>query len=127
MTISKKHLLQESFFIIALELAYSQSPKSLRGVMMGLYLAMSGFGVYVADALVSIVRRFAADWYPEKLNTGSLEKYFFLLTGIMLLNLVIFLALAVRYKYVAVDSDCSEDEFKDIVNEHEKISNAVSV
>ena len=72
----------------------------------------------MADAVVSIVRRFAADWYPEHLNTGSLEKYFFLLMGLMLLNLVIFLALAVRYKYVAIDSGCSEDEFKDIIHEH---------
>lgn len=72
---------------------------------MGLCLAMLGIGYYVADALVSIVRRSAVEWYPEKLDTGSLEKYFFLLMGIMVLNFIIFLAIAVRYEYVATDDN----------------------
>ena len=99
-------------FVVVTEFAYSQSPKNLRGVVTGLCLSMIGVGFYFSVALVSIVRSLAADWYPENLNTGSLEKFFFLLVGLMLLNFALFLTLAVRYKYVA-DNDSIKCELKD--------------
>ena len=83
-----------------LEFVYSQSPPELRGVVMGLNLAMIGLGYFLASALASIVKK-ASDgqWYPENLNKGTLEYYMFLLAGLMLLNAAVFLLLAVSYRY----------------------------
>lgn len=82
---------------------------------MGLCLAMIGIGYYLADALVSIVTSAAADWYPtpKNLNSGSLEKYFFLLMGLMLLNSVLYLAVAVRYKYVVRENNGQSQELRE--------------
>ncbi|XP_074619064.1 solute carrier family 15 member 4-like isoform X2 [Acropora palmata] len=86
--------------VTGLEFVYSQSPPELRGVVMGLNLAMIGLGYFLASALASIVKK-ASDgqWYPENLNKGTLEYYMFLLAGLMLLNAAVFLLLAVSYRY----------------------------
>lgn len=87
--------------IPGLAFAYSQSPLYLRGVIMGLNLATIGIGFYVAGALAAIVRK-ATDgsWYPQDLNAGKLENYFFFLAVVMFLNFLVFVYLARRYKYV---------------------------
>jgi len=92
--------LMNCFSFLGLEFAYSQSPVDLRGVVMGLCLAMIGLGYYVAGLLASIVKN-ASDskWYPDDLNDGTLEDYMFLLAGLMLINAAVFLFLAVRYQY----------------------------
>ena len=89
------------FSIPGLAFAYSQSPLYLRGVIMGLNLATIGIGFYVAGALAAIVRK-ATDgsWYPQDLNAGKLENYFFFLAGVIFLNFLVFVYLARKYKYV---------------------------
>lgn len=84
-----------------LAFAYSQSPLYLRGVIMGLNLATIGIGFYVAGALTAIVRK-ATDgsWYPQDLNAGKLENYFFFLAVVIFLNFLVFVYLARRYKYM---------------------------
>ena len=97
------------FCFPGLEFAYSQSPPELRGVVMGLNLAMTGFGFFLASALASIVEK-ASDrqWYPKNLNNGKLECYMFLLAGLMLLNAAVFLLLAVRYRYADHENRAQE-------------------
>ena len=97
-----------------LEFAYSQSPADLRGVVMGVCLAMIGFGYYVASALASIVKH-ASDgtWYPDNLNRGSLEYYMFLLAALMMVNAAVFLWLAMSYRYADYDQPTPESNLKD--------------
>ncbi|XP_022792580.1 solute carrier family 15 member 4-like [Stylophora pistillata] len=87
--------------IPGLAFAYSQSPLYLRGVIMGLNLATIGIGFYVAGALAAIAKR-ASDgsWYPQDLNAGKLENYFFFLAGVMFVNFLLFVFLARKYKYI---------------------------
>lgn len=68
---------------------------------MGLNLATIGIGFYVAGALAAIARK-ATDgsWYPQDLNDGKLENYFFFLAVVMFLNFLVFVYLARKYKYV---------------------------
>ena len=49
-----------------------------------------------------IIDRKATDgsWYPQDLNDGKLENYFFFLAAVMFLNFLVFVFLARRYKYV---------------------------
>ena len=88
------------FCFPGLQFAYSQSPPKLRGVVMGLNLAMISSVFFLASALASIVEKASVGhWYPENLNKGRLEYYMFLLAGLMLLNAAVFLILAVSYRY----------------------------
>lgn len=68
---------------------------------MGLNLATIGIGFYVAGALAAIARKATGgSWYPQDLNDGKLENYFFFLAVVMFLNFLVFVYLARRYKYV---------------------------
>ena len=64
---------------------------------MGVFLAATGVGGYLANLLVAVVN---SDWYPEKdPNQGYMEYFFFLLSGLMMLNFLLFLYIASSYKY----------------------------
>ena len=64
---------------------------------MALFLSASGIGSYIANFVVAIV---SSDWYPEKdPNQGHMEYFFFLLSGLMMLNFLLFLYIASSYKY----------------------------
>ena len=64
---------------------------------MALFLSASGIGSYVANFLVAVVN---SDWYPEKdPNQGHMEYFFFMMSGLMTLNFLLFLLIASSYKY----------------------------
>lgn len=90
--------------ITGLEFAYSQAPQSLQGLVMGAFLVTTALGNYVASVLVVIVRAASNNvWYPsEDPNKGYMEYFFFLLSGLMLINFVVFLYVASSYKYKTV-------------------------
>lgn len=68
---------------------------------MGLNLATIGIGFYVAGALAAIAKNASGDtWYPQDLNDGKLENYFFFLAAVMFLNFLVFVFIARKYKYV---------------------------
>ena len=67
---------------------------------MGMFLVTTGLGNYVSMALVNIVRAIDTNMYPNNLNEGNIERYFFLLSGLMMLNFFIYLKVATDYKYV---------------------------
>ena len=39
-------------------------------------------------------------WFPDEINDGYLEYYFFLLSALMFIDFAIFVVIAKRYKYV---------------------------
>ena len=77
---------------------------------MGAFLVTSALGNYVASVLVIIVRAASNnDWYPSKdPNQGHMEYFFFLLSGLMLINFVVFLYIASSYKYKTVPKRTKE-------------------
>jgi len=68
---------------------------------MGAFLLTSALGNFFASVIVIIVRAASnGDWYPIKdPNHGHMEYFFFLLSGLMLINYVVFLYIASSYKY----------------------------
>ena len=79
-----------------------ESPRYIHGVIIGIYLATIGAGFFLASALVAVVSNLSHfDWYPQDINQGSLENFFFLLSGLMVANFVVFLAVSVRYRYLS--------------------------
>jgi peptide/histidine transporter 3/4 len=91
-----------------LELAYTEAPKSLQGVIMGVFLLTTGLGTYVGAALVAIVNAITeavngveGKWYPDKKYVNKsphLAYYFFLLAGLMFLNFIIYIFVALSFK-----------------------------
>ncbi|XP_070544234.1 solute carrier family 15 member 4-like [Ptychodera flava] len=89
--------------ITGLEFAYSQSPASMQGVVMGMFLLTSGLGSYLGSLLVIIVNAASEPhkWLPdEDINSGYLERFFFLLAVIMLADFFVFIVIAWRYTYI---------------------------
>lgn len=104
--------------VTSMEFAYTQSPPRMRGVIMGIGLAVAGSGFYLAALLVSTVKR-ATDgsWYPADLNSGSLEYFMFLLAGMGILNIAVLICLAVKYQYSNYENE-APDSNKDGCGEH---------
>ena len=77
---------------------------------MGAFLFTCALGNYLASALAIIVRAASSnDWYPSKdPNQGHMEYFFFLLSGLMLINFVVFLYIASSYKYKTVPKRTNE-------------------
>ncbi|XP_077999201.1 solute carrier family 15 member 4-like [Glandiceps talaboti] len=88
--------------ITGLEFAYSQSPPAMQGVVMGMFLLTTGLGSYLGSLLVIIVNAATPDdpWLPDEVNDGYLERFFFLLAILMIVDFVIFVLIAWKYKYV---------------------------
>ena len=89
-----------------LELAFTEAPKSLQGVVTGVYLFSKGLGTMFGAVLVLIINAITGSsdeknkWFPNKtyINKGKLENYFFLLAVLMFLNFVLYVFLAINYK-----------------------------
>ncbi|XP_052070570.1 solute carrier family 15 member 4-like [Mytilus californianus] len=95
--------------ISGLEFAYSQAPVFMQGVCMGLFLATSGIGSYVAELILVIVDAVTGSqppdsWFPDEINDGKTEYLFFLLGILMLIDFVIFAIVAYFYKYRKQDN-----------------------
>ena len=81
--------------IVSNEFFSSQAPKSMKGIVYSLNLVVIGIGCLIATLLQVIV----AEWIQTDLNDGHLEYYFFLVAGIMLVTLILFIPYAGRYAY----------------------------
>ena len=91
-----------------LELAYTEAPKSLQGVIMGVFQLAGGLGNFTGAALVVIVNAITGavngedgKWYPDKKyvnKSPNLAYYFFLLAGLMFLNFIVYIFVAVSFK-----------------------------
>ncbi|KAK4264092.1 hypothetical protein QN277_029427 [Acacia crassicarpa] len=90
-------------FIGQLEFFYDQSPDSMRSLCSALSLLTTSLGNYLSSFIITIVSYLTtqggqAGWIPDNLNEGHLHYFFCLLAGISLLNLLIYLVCATRYK-----------------------------
>ena len=86
---------------------------------MGLNLATSGIGSFVGGILVQIIHSASkqyspyGDWYADDINKGRLDLFFYVLAGLMGVNLLAFCMISVRYEYVSPDMlHQSEEEWQ---------------
>ncbi|KAM4036410.1 solute carrier family 15 member 5 [Anomaloglossus baeobatrachus] len=73
-------------------------PTRIRGVCLALMSMFQAFGCFLGALLIQIT--FSAsegDWFPDDLSCGHLERFFFLLGFVMLLNSVAFWRVSHRY------------------------------
>ncbi|XP_031113776.1 protein NRT1/ PTR FAMILY 8.2-like [Ipomoea triloba] len=91
-------------FIGQLEFFYDQAPDSMRSLCSALSLTTNAIGNYLSSFLVTIVtnittRNGKPGWLANNLNYGHLDYFFWLLAGLSVMNLGVFLVVANMYTY----------------------------
>ncbi|XP_058209475.1 protein NRT1/ PTR FAMILY 3.1-like [Rhododendron vialii] len=88
-----------------LEFLYDQSPESMRSTAAALYWTAISIGNYIGTLMVSLIHEYTGkgkkgNWLPDRnLNRGRLENYYWLVSGIQVLNLVYYVICAWFYRY----------------------------
>jgi solute carrier family 15 (peptide/histidine transporter), member 3/4 len=86
------------------EFAYEQSPHAMRSSCQACSLVMVTLGNYLVSVMLrlmdsaTLVGRGRHGWIPDNLNEGRLDRLFWLMAGLQLLNLLAFAYCATRYK-----------------------------
>ncbi|XP_024967224.1 protein NRT1/ PTR FAMILY 8.2-like [Cynara cardunculus var. scolymus] len=91
-------------FIGQLEFFYEQAPDSMRSLCAALQLTITALGNYLSAFLVTIVTVISTQggspgWITDNLNYGHLDYFFWLLAGLSVVNLGVFITLAKRHTY----------------------------
>ncbi|CAL5210360.1 unnamed protein product [Lathyrus oleraceus] len=105
-------------YVGQLEFFNGQAPDGIKSFGSSLCMASISLGNYVSSMLVNMIMEFTArgqekGWIPENLNKGHMDRFFFLLAGIVAFDFVIYLFCANRYKNINVQGDQQELEFDD--------------
>ncbi|CAL0323517.1 unnamed protein product [Lupinus luteus] len=114
------HGVAEVFMMVGhLEFLFQQAPESMRSTATALNSITSGIGNYLGTLLVSLVHKYSGkerNWLPDRnLNKGRLENYYWLASGIQVINLIYYLICARYYNYKSVEEICDpnkEEELK---------------
>ena len=79
-----------------------QAPDVMRSCCTALALVATALGGYFSAALLVAVNRYTT-WLDDLMHGSRLDLYFVLLAGVMLLNTLVFVAVAMRYQYKVVE------------------------
>ncbi|KAF0883812.1 solute carrier family 15 member 5 [Crocuta crocuta] len=73
-------------------------PSTIRGTSMNFLTLFNGFGCFMGALLVELVYHISeGNWFPNTLNKGNLESFFFFLASLTLLNVLGFWSVSQRY------------------------------
>ena len=104
-------------FVGLLEFLYDQSPESMRSTAAALYWIAISMGNYIGTLMVSLVHKYSgkkSNWLPDRnLNRGRLEYYYWLVSGIQVINLLYYVICSWLYTYKPleeVSEICEEDK-----------------
>jgi dipeptide/tripeptide permease len=81
--------------IVALKVAYIQAPRQFKSVSMGILYMFNALGTLLAAAillLTQLITYYAFDghgWICQDLNIGQMYYYFFVVCGLMLVNMIV--------------------------------------
>ncbi|XVF37846.1 hypothetical protein REPUB_Repub20aG0046100 [Reevesia pubescens] len=108
------HGVAEVFMSVGhLEFLYDQSPESMRSTAAALYWVTISLGNYIGTLLVSLVHKYTGEngnWLPNRnLNRGRLDYYYWLVSGIQVVNLVYYIICAWFYTYKPLEEVKEED------------------
>ncbi|XP_068649247.1 protein NRT1/ PTR FAMILY 7.2-like [Aristolochia californica] len=96
-------------YVGQLEFFNGQAPDGIKSIGSSLCMASISLGNYVSSLLVSVVmgittRGSSTGWIPENLNSGHLDRFFFLLAGLSAVDFIFYVLCAKWYKYIDLDS-----------------------
>ncbi|XP_077024045.1 solute carrier family 15 member 5 [Tamandua tetradactyla] len=79
-------------------IAYRFVPSNVRGTSMNFLTLFNGLGCFTGALLVELVYLISeGNWFPNTLNKGNLESFFFFLASLTLLNVLGFWSVSQRY------------------------------
>ncbi|KAF4391397.1 hypothetical protein F8388_008008 [Cannabis sativa] len=119
------HGVAEVFMSVGhIEFLYDQSPESMRSTAAALYWITISIGNYVGTLVVTLVHHYTGsgddNWVPDRnLNRGKLENYYFLVSGIQVVNLVYYVACASFYSYKPLEEVIIKEEDVELKNDEE--------
>ncbi|KAK1552294.1 hypothetical protein Q3G72_014046 [Acer saccharum] len=120
------HGVAEVFMSVGhLEFLYDQSPESMRSSAAALYWVAISIGNYIGTLMVTLVHKYTGkehNWLPDRnLNRGRLEYYYWLVSGIQVINLIYYVLCAWFYTYKPLEEAISkeEEEEEEDVDHHE--------
>jgi len=102
-----------SFYLTGFqEYFYDQVPDSMRSLGMALYISGFGVGYLLSSFIITIVDHVTGkngkSWIAKDINSSRLDKFYWLLAGLNVLNLFLFVLFAKRYTYKTVHSKATE-------------------
>jgi len=104
--------------ITSLEFFYSQAPVTMRSAVQSLNLLTTSLGSLIIVPIVYLVNiNPASPWLPSNLDNGQVMFYFFVLAGIMLLDMFYFYYIGTTYEYkTTADLTFEEEEGDSLVD-----------
>lgn len=86
------------------EFFYDQSPDAMRSLCTAFALMTGSLGSYLSSLILTLVSYFTTmggqpGWIPDNLNEGHLDRFFWLIAGLSLINLIVYIWCAFRYRY----------------------------
>lgn len=115
------------------EFFYDQVPDSMRSLGMALYLSAVGMGSFISSLLVTIANQVSSRkgqgraWIVDNLNKCRLDYFYWLLAALSTINLVVFVIVAIFYKYKKVRSSVLQMHVGDHESPHPYISGGSTV
>ena len=90
-------------FIGQMEFFYEESPDAMRSLCSALSLLTTSLGNYLSSFILTMVTYFTTTggkpgWIPDNLNEGHLDYFFWLLAGLSVLNMLVYVFCARKYK-----------------------------
>ncbi|XP_064627694.1 solute carrier family 15 member 4-like [Lineus longissimus] len=115
--------------VTSLEFAFREAPLSMKAVVTGIFLITIGLGQYLSSLLLIIVNAVTANdpWYPDEINDGYLDYFFYLLAGLIIVGLIIFTVVARRYEYASDRHNNSVKELDTKESDDESISSDIGL
>lgn len=113
-----------------LEFLYDQSPESMRSTAVALYSLAISIGNYIGTLMVSMVHKYTGrerNWLPNRnLNRGRLDCYYWLVTGIQVINLIYYVLCAWFYtcKPLEEGKDTSNEGDVELAAESKQLNGA---
>ncbi|GLT81222.1 hypothetical protein SLA2020_526180 [Shorea laevis] len=95
-------------YVSQLEFFNAQAPDRLKSFGSALCMTSISLGNYVSDLLVSMVMKISTvdhmpGWIPGNLNKGHLDRFYFLLAGLTILDLIVYVTCARWYKCIKLE------------------------
>lgn len=86
----------------------TEAPDGLKSIGIGLCMASTSIGSYLCSLILTVVMVITAKggrkgWIPSDLNHGHLERFFFLMAGLSLVELAVFIWFARRYNRISLE------------------------
>ncbi|XP_010046454.3 protein NRT1/ PTR FAMILY 7.1 [Eucalyptus grandis] len=112
-------------YVGQLEFFNEQAPDGIKSFGSSLCMASMSLGNYVSSMLVNMVTRITTQgdkpgWIPEDLNTGHMERFYFLIAALTAFDFVIYLFCAKWYKINNLESE-EDNEGVDKEDQEEQV------